>query len=473
MCGIAGFVGQGNEEILKKMTGSLERRGPDSEGFFIKDGIYFGHRRLSIIDLATGHQPIFNEDKTISIIFNGEIYNFKDLRKQLEKRGHKFYTQSDTEVIVHLYEDKGEDFLKELNGMVALALWDDKKEKLILARDRLGEKPLYYSFLGGKLIFASELKAILVHPQIKRELDFYSLAKYLNYEYIPFPQTIFKNIYKLGPGEYLIYQKGILEKKKYWDIGFNSKLKNRDSIYGSEGEEENEVLFANQNSKLLEEEAMKGLEEHLERSVKMRLVSDVPLGIWLSGGIDSTAIAYYAQKNSPTPIKTFSIGFTDLSFDESKYARQAAEFLKTDHYEKVLTPRDCLDLIPQIFEFLDEPLADASIVPTYLLSKFTREKVKVALGGDGGDELFMGYPTFQAHQLAKIYQKLPYFLRKNLITPIVNHLPVSFNDFSFDFRLKNLFLLLSTGRKLETKFGWVHFGQKILKIYFRQKFIKK
>lgn len=417
MCGIVGFVGQGDQEILKKMTSTLKHRGPDDESFFIKDGVFLGHRRLSIIDLTTGHQPIFNEDKNVCIIFNGEIYNFRELRKRLIEKGHQFYTQSDTEVMVHLYEDRGEDFLKELNGMFALALWDDRKEKLILARDRLGEKPLYYSFLGGKLIFASEIKAILVHPKIKRELDHHSLAKYLNYEYIPSPRTIFKNIYKLGPGEYLVYRGGIFEKKKYWDIEFNSKLKT-------------------QKSKLSEQDYLEELDENLERSVEMRLVSDVPLGIWLSGGIDSTAIAYYAQKNSPIPIKTFSIGFTDASFDESRYARQAAKFLKTEHYEGAITPQDCLDLIPQIAEFLDEPLADASIVPTYLLSKFTRERVKVALGGDGGDELFMGYPTFQAHKLAKIYGKIPLFLRKNLIKPAVDRLPTSFKNISFDFKLK-------------------------------------
>lgn len=410
MCGITGFIGQGDERILMRMTRALEHRGPDDEGFFIKDGVFLGHRRLSIIDIATGHQPIYNEDKTVYTISNGEIYNFQELKKELIKKGHQFYTNSDTEVIVHLYEDRGENFLKELNGMFALALWDRKKEKLILARDRLGQKPLYYALLSKNLIFASELKAILVHPQIKKELDFYSLAKYLNYEYIPVPHTIFKNIQKLEPGEYLVYQREKIEKKRYWDIKFSSKLPGRDLL---------ELL-----------------DQHLERSVKMRLVSDVPLGIWLSGGIDSTAIAYYAQKNSPTPIKTFSIGFAESSFDESKYARQAANFLKTEHYEKVFSPKDCLDLIPRIIEFLDEPLADASIVPTYLLSKFTREKVKVALGGDGGDELFMGYPTFQAHQLAKVYEKIPYFLKNSLIAPIINHLPTSFGNISFDFKLK-------------------------------------
>lgn len=417
MCGITGFVGQGNKEILKRMTRSLSHRGPDDEGFFIQKNVGLGHRRLSIIDLTTGHQPVYNEDKTVVTICNGEIYNFKDLRKRLEEKGHKFYTQSDTEVIVHLYEEKGENFLEELNGMFAITLWDEKEKKLILARDRLGKKPLYYSLFSQTLIFGSELKAILVHPKVKKEIDFFSLAKYLNYEYIPSPQTIFKGIYKLGPGEFLVYQKGEVEKKKYWDIKFNSNLKS-------------------QISKLKEDELLEGLDRHLERSVKMRLIADVPLGVWLSGGIDSTTITYYAQKNSIKPVKTFSIGFTEPSFDESKYIRKAVNFFKTEHYEKIFTSKDCQDLILGIIEFLDEPLADASVIPTYLLSKFTREKVKVALGGDGGDELFMGYPTFQAHRLATTYKILPSFLRKNLVEPIINHLPTSFRNISFDFKLK-------------------------------------
>jgi len=414
MCGIAGFIGQGDEKVLKTMTSSLDHRGPDGEGFFINSNVGLGHRRLSIIDLETGNQPIFNEDRSICTVYNGEIYNFQQLKNSLISKGHNFYTKSDTEVIVHLYEERGVNFLRELNGMFALAVWDAKKESLLLARDKMGEKPLYYSLTSGNLIFASEIKAILEHPSVKKELDFLSLAKYLNYEYVPSPQTIFKNIFKLGPGEYLTYQKGKVEKKKYWNLEFHS------------------------DSTKSQEDYLRGLDEHLNRSVKARLISDVPLGVWLSGGIDSTTVAYYAQKNSSEPIKTFSISFTDPSFDESKYARLAAKSLGTDHYEKTITPRDCLDLIPHIAEILDEPLADASIVPTFLLSRFTKQKVKVTLGGDGGDELFMGYPTFQAHQLAKFYGKIPSFLRNKLIAPAVNLLPASFNNISLDFKLKRL-----------------------------------
>ncbi len=412
MCGITGFVGHGNEEILRRMTSTLKHRGPDEQGFFIKENVGLGHRRLSIIDLTGGHQPIFNENKTISLIVNGEIYNFQELRKNLIENGHRFKTQSDSEVIVHLYEEKGEEFLKELNGMFAIALWDDRNNKLLLARDRLGQKPLYYSFFHNTLIFGSELKAVIAHPQVKKELDFFSLAKYLNYEYVPVPQTIFKNIYKIRPSEYLIFRQGEIKKREYWKIDLSK------------------------NTALSEKECLEQLDQHLERAVRMRLMSDVPLGVWLSGGLDSTAIAYYAQKNSARPIKTFSIGFEEPSFDESNYAQKAASFLKTEHHQKILTMKDYVDLIPRIAKFLDEPLADGSVVPTFLLSEFTREKVKVALGGDGADELFMGYPTFQAHKLAKFYQLIPSFLRNKVIKPIVNSLPTSFDNFSIDFKLK-------------------------------------
>jgi len=413
MCGITGYFGRGNKDILIKMTDSLKHRGPDDQGFFIEDNIGLGHRRLSVIDLKTGQQPVFNEDKTAVLIFNGEIYNFKELREKLIAKDHKFCTQTDTEVIVHLYEEKKDDFLNELNGMFALALWDKKNEKLILARDRLGQKPLYYSLIDKTLVFGSELKSLLNYPGIKKELNYESLAKYLIYEYVPAPWTILNNIYKLGPGEYLVYKDNKIKVEKYWDIkfGLNSNIQDFKS-------------------------SLEEFEKRFEESVKMRLISDVPLGVFLSGGIDSSAITYYAQKNSSQKIKTFSIGFTDKSFDESKYAQQVSDFLGTEHYQQILEPEKCLDLIPHISDFLDEPLADASIIPTYLLSKFTRDKVTVALSGDGGDELLMGYPTFQACKLAKFYEKVPSFLRNNIVHPLVDNLPSSFNNISFDFKLK-------------------------------------
>ena len=411
MCGITGYFGQGNEEILRKMTESLKHRGPDDQGFYIRDKIGLGHSRLSVIDLNTGHQPISNEDGNIWIILNGEIYNFQLLRDELKKKGHKFKTKTDTEVIVHLYEEKDEEFLSELNGMFALAIWDERKRKLILARDRLGQKPLYYSLINQNLVFGSEIKALLEYSYLKKDLDWQSLGKYLIYEYSPAPNTIFKNIHKLEPGNFLIYRDNQLKIKNYWEVSFDKY------------------------PLLTKQEYLSGLEQRFENAVTKRLVSDVPLGVFLSGGIDSTAIAYYAQKNSSSKIKTFSIGFADKSFDESKYARQAAKFLKTEHYEQILEPKDCLNLIPQIADFLDEPLADASIIPTYLLSKFTKEKVTVALSGDGGDELFMGYPTFQAYKLDKIYEAIPSVIRNYLISPIIKNLPVSFDNISLGFKL--------------------------------------
>jgi len=409
MCGITGYLGQGNEEILRRMTDSLRHRGPDDKGFYFNENTGLGHRRLSIIDLETGHQPIANEDKTIQLIFNGEIYNFQELRERLINQGHKFSTQTDTEVMVHLYEEKGEDFLKELNGMFALALWDEREKKLILARDRMGQKPLYYSLVNNTLVFGSELKSLFHHPLIKKEIDFNSLNKYLIYEYVPMPQTIIKGINKLEPGHFLTYQNNQLKKSPYWNIQFNQLENQKDYL----------TKF----------------EELLEDSVKKRLISDVPLGIFLSGGIDSSTIAYYAQKNSNQKIKTFSIGFEDKSFDESNYANQVAKFLNTEHYHQNCSPVDLLDLIDDIAEINDEPLADASIIPTYLLSKFTRKNVTVALGGDGGDELLAGYPTFQALRFAKSYRYLPRLFRE-AIKRTANLLPVSHDNFSFDFKLK-------------------------------------
>jgi len=412
MCGIVGFFGQGNREILEKMTTSLSHRGPDDQGFYFDTQVGLGHRRLSIIDLSpAGHQPMSNEDQTIWLIYNGEIYNYHELRENLIKK-HKFISQTDTEVLIHLYEELGENFLEKINGMFALALYDKNKNKIILARDRLGKKPLYWGIFTKTLIFGSELKALLLHPLCKKELDFKSLNKYLIYEYIPTPWSIFKNIYKLEPGHYLVYNGKNLTKKLFWDINFNI------------------------NNQLTKNDFIEKLDTEIERAVKVRLVSDVPLGIFLSGGIDSTTIAYYAQKNSLQKIKTFSIGFEDKSFDESNFARQAAKFLGTEHYEQILTPQESLNLIPSLADLLDEPLADASIAPTYLLSKFTKEKVTVALGGDGGDELFCGYDPFVAHQLARLYEKIPKFFRKNILEKISQYLPVSFNNISLDFKIK-------------------------------------
>ncbi len=417
MCGIAGYYGAGDRKILERMSQSLRHRGPDDQGFFVKDNIGLAHRRLSIIDLSpAASQPMANEAGDVWLVFNGEIYNFKELRKDLIGR-HNFKSESDTEVIIHLYEEIGLEVFSKIQGMFAVALYDLKSNKLILARDSMGKKPLYWSYAGETLFFASELKALLEHPKFKKELDLKSLNKYLFYEYVPTPNTIFKKTYKLEPGHYLVYNGINIIKNKYWDIAFNRPL-------------------SSPGSNLLIEEAIGELDKRLNEAVRARLVSDVPLGVFLSGGIDSSAIAYYAQKNSLNKIKTFSIGFKDESFDESKSARQVASFLGAEHYEKLLTAKDSLDLIPRIADLLDEPMADASIIPTYLLSNFTRQKVTVALGGDGGDEIFCGYDTFVAERLAGIYETIPDFFRKNIIEKIVPLLPTSFNNLSFDFKAK-------------------------------------
>lgn len=410
MCGIAGFAGKGDEHILKKMTDTFSYRGPDGEGFFFDpaDDVGLGHRRLAIIDLASGDQPIFNEDKTIAVVFNGEIYNFQTLRKDLETR-HRFSTHSDTEVIVHLYEEKGEECFKELEGMFAIALWDAPAKKMILARDRFGEKPLYWTLQNDTLIFSSEPKALFSHPSVPKELSMQSLYKYMLYEYVPSPHTIYRDIQKLEPAHYLVFEKGTVRVEPYYQLE-KAEL----------GDEKN-------NEEILE--------QHLERAVKERLIADVPLGVFLSGGIDSSTIAYFAQKYSARPINTFSIGFEEQTFDESGWAKKAAERIGTHHHVDYFTKKEVVDVIPRIAEHLDEPFADASLLPTYFLSKFARNHVTVALGGDGGDELFLGYPTFIAHKLWPWYATLPSFA-KIIIQKSVAALPTAHSYFSVDFKAK-------------------------------------
>lgn len=416
MCGIAGFVNlsrtAAKKEVISKMTKVISYRGPDDEGFFIKGNVALGARRLSIIDILGGRQPLYSENKKIAVVFNGEIYNFKELRRILTKKGHKLKTNSDTEVIVHLYEEEEEDLFEYLTGMFALAIWDQDQEKLVLARDRFGEKPLYYGLFDNTFIFGSELKSILAHPKAKREIDPNSLNRYLTFEYVPSPFSIFKNIKKLEAGHYLVLKKGRIKTKKYWDINFE---------------------HANFHS---QEEILEKLEDLLDNTIKSRLIADVPVGVFLSGGIDSTTICYFAAKNSNKKIKSFNIGFEEESFDESDFAQKASSYLNLDHYSQTFLVSDLIDLIPKAIEFLDEPFADASILPTYILSNFARQKVKVVLGGDGGDELFMGYPTFQAHKIATLYGFIPRLVHDKLISPIVESLPVSYANFSFDFKAK-------------------------------------
>ncbi|MEK7464049.1 MAG: asparagine synthase (glutamine-hydrolyzing) [Patescibacteria group bacterium] len=412
MCGIAGYWSQGSEKekILHSMIDSLSHRGPDDKGINIAGDVCLAQSRLSIIDLSpAGHQPMSNEDGSVWIVFNGEIYNFQELRKEL-KQMHDFKSSTDTEIIIHLYEEIGEKVFEKIQGMFALAIYDIKKEKLVLGRDRMGKKPLFWGVHDGAFIFGSELKALMAHPKFKKQINLESLDKYFLYENIPTPHTIFKDTYKLEAGTYLVWDGKTSQKKQFWKPTFLPKS----------------ASFT---------ESLTELDRRLDEAVSTRLVADVPLGIFLSGGLDSSLIAYYASKNSKTKVKTFSIGFEEKSFDESVYARKVAEHLGTEHYEKILSAKDASSLIPKVAEMLDEPMADASIIPTYLLSKFTKEHVTVALGGDGGDELFCGYDTFTAHKLAGYYEIIPHFLRK-FIQKIAVSLPTSYANMSLDFKIK-------------------------------------
>jgi len=420
MCGIAGLISLGegapvDERIIRRMCGAIVHRGPDDEGILVRNNAGLGMRRLSIIDLKGGRQPIANETGEVWVVFNGEIYNFPELRKSLEQKGHRFSTNTDTECIVHLYEDHGADCIRFLNGMFAFCLWDCKNETALLARDRLGKKPLYYTVFDNFFIFGSELKAILEYPGIKKEIDPYALDLYLTYDYIPAPYCIFEGFFKLEPGCRLIVKSGggsALHREVYWRLGYEPKI-------------------CGQNETGLVEE----LRARLGEAVKKRLVADVPLGVFLSGGLDSSTVTALAREYFPGTLKTFSIGFEDPSFDESACAREVAGYLETDHHERIFSVRDLVELIPGLPQVLDEPMADPSILPTYLLSKFTKEKVTVALAGDGGDEMFAGYPTYQAHKLVSYYSRLPSTVKKG-VNRLVQMLPVSHQNLSFDFKAK-------------------------------------
>jgi len=395
------------------MLGVLRHRGPDDDGVLVEQDTALGIRRLSIIDLESGHQPIHNEDSSLWIVCNGEIYNFPELKEFLIKKGHVFYTKTDTEVIVHLYEEYGEECVRKLSGMFAFAICDKKKNELFLARDRFGIKPLYYSEFNGQFIFASEVKAILEFPDFKRELDLMALDQYLTFEYVPAPRSIFKKIQKLPAAYTLTLKNKDVSIKKYWDIGSFQK----------QG-------FIDEN------EAQEKLFQLLEGVIKSHLMSDVPLGIFLSGGIDSSTVTAIANNLSTKGLKTFSIGFKEDSFDESKYIKLIARLYNTKHYHQDFQVKDLLNLLPEAAHFLDEPLGDASFFPTYLLARFAKQNITVALSGEGGDEFFAGYPTYQAHRLAGYYAKIPLFLRKGFIEKAILKMPVSMDNFSFDFKAK-------------------------------------
>jgi asparagine synthase (glutamine-hydrolysing) len=375
MCGIAGMLGTergcvADPEVLRRMCDVIAHRGPDDDGFYVNGPVGLGMRRLSIIDLSTGHQPIANEDETVWIVYNGEVYNFIELRDELRARGHVFRTNTDTEAIVHLYEEFGSDCVRRLRGMFAFAIYDSRNRSLLLARDRLGKKPLHYALDGDWLVFGSEIKSLLEAAPGLAEVNREGILNYFYFGYIPDPQSAFRKIQKLPPGHLLEYRNGRLDVKQYWDL----------PAYGTQ-------------ESISEEECLEELERRLAEAVRMRLVSDVPLGAMLSGGVDSSIIVGLMAKATSRPVKTFTIGFDHSEFDETHYARKVATSFATEHHELILKP-DVVGTLEKLTPGLEEPFADSSILPTYYVSRLAREHVTVALSGDGGDELFAGYERY-------------------------------------------------------------------------------
>jgi asparagine synthase (glutamine-hydrolysing) len=434
MCGICGELSLRPGEpplaaTIQTMCRAMHHRGPDDDGQYVDEQVALGSTRLAIIDLASGRQPVHNEDRTIWIVFNGEIYNFPTIRRQLEQLGHSFYTRSDTETIVHAYEEFGSECVQHLNGMFAFAIWDRRKDELFLARDRIGIKPLFYTLTDRSLIFGSELKVILAHPLVKRKIDLVSLNEYLTFEYVPTPRSIIKDVRKLPPGHFMTVRGGRIDVRPYWDV----RLEQSETGRKSSAEYERELI------------------NRLHSSVRKELLSDVPIGVLLSGGIDSSALTAIAASAYPGTLRTFTAAFEDTSFDESRYARLVAERVGTDHYEFTLTADDLLAVIPRLGELVDEPIGDSSFVPTFLLCQLARQHVKVVIGGDGGDELFAGYPTYQAHRLIEYYERLvPGYVRRTIIPMLVQRVPTSFDNMSLDFKLKRFI----AGRGIPL--GWRH-----------------
>jgi asparagine synthase (glutamine-hydrolysing) len=390
MCGIVGIVRSDGpppeRHVIERMCRAIVHRGPDSRGTHLDDQAGLGIQRLAIIDVETGDQPIYNEDGSVVVVLNGEIYNFRELRRSLERRGHRFTTQSDTEAIVHLYEERGVNCVKELDGMFGLALWDARARRLLLARDRMGEKPLFYANLGGTLCFASELAALLECDEVPREVDPLALDAYFAYRYVPSPMCAFRAVRKLPAATRLVFEQGRLALDRYWRVDFSQKLSGSD------------------------EELLDGLREHLRDAVRQRLIADVPIGAFLSGGIDSTAVVATMAELSAGPVKTFSIGFDDPKLDERSAARAVADRFATNHEELLVRPA-ATDILPKLIRHYGEPFADATAIPTFYLSEMTRRHVTVALNGDGGDEIFGGYPRYVVNRYLAGLGRLPDWIR--------------------------------------------------------------
>lgn len=406
MCGICGFISikKIEKNILLEMNNTMIHRGPDDGGAEIhpvkNNFIGLAQRRLSIIDLSIlGHQPMYTNDNNIGIVFNGEIYNYLDIKKELSE--YKFKSMTDTEVLIAAYQKWGIKFLNKLNGMFAIAIYDFKKEQLILARDRIGKKPLYYYYKGKEIVFASELKPILKYPNFKKKIKTDIISKYLYHGYINSPDTIFEDTYKVEPGEVIIFKDGLIEKKKYWNA-IEKYLELREDPINDYQQAKSELSIL------------------IEDSVSKRMISDVPIGAFLSGGIDSSLVTALAQKNSEQPLKTFSIGFDDKAFDEATYAKEIANYLGTEHTELYIDEIQMKSLVDSIPDFYDEPMADSSQIPTMLVSQLAKSKVTVALSGDGGDELFCGYDRYDWTNLARKYDNIGLIINKLLSLPVIN-----------------------------------------------------
>ena len=392
MCGIAGQVrvdgGRIAPELLQRMCAAIEHRGPDARGEFIADGVALGIQRLRVIDLETGDQPISNEDGTVVVVLNGEIYNYRELRNELESKGHRFATNGDTETIVHLYEEHGKDCVRHLHGMFAFALWDARRRQLLIGRDRVGKKPLYYALDGERLSFASELQALLEDETVSREVDPAAVDSYLAYGYVPAPATAFRAVGKLPPAHTLVWRDGRVDLDRYWSLDYGTKL-----------------------AGLSEDEACERIRSAVRAATRRRMVADVPLGAFLSGGIDSSTVVAAMAEASSSPVKTFSIGFDRQPFDELAHARRIAELFETEHHEFVVRPA-AVEVLPRIVRHHGEPFADSSAIPSYYLAEMTRRHVTVALNGDGGDEAFGGYSRYVANSLAGRIDRVPLGIRR-------------------------------------------------------------
>jgi len=406
MCGICGiYNGQSREpvspELIEHMIRLISHRGPDDSGSYFDGPVGLGFARLSIIDLSGGHQPMCNETGDVWLVFNGEIWNYKTLRQELIEKGHRFRTNSDTETIIHAYEEYGVDCVARLHGMFGFAIWDNPRKRLLLARDRAGKKPLYYTRIDGTIVFASEIKSLLCHPQVKREADVQALADFLSVRYVPAPATLFAHIYKILPGHWLLYENGTIREECYWDFTF--------------GKTEQRPV----------EEYVQGIRQHVHRAVEERMMADVPVGAMLSGGVDSSIISGIMSTLTNQRVKTFSVGFDHPQYSELPYAKLVADHFGTDHYELVVKSSDLAEYWPLLTWHRDEPVSEPSDLGVYLVSKLARQHVKVVLSGEGGDELFAGYPKYVVDWMARYYHLLPAPIRNQVIMPLLDRLPYS------------------------------------------------